>query len=395
MDGWGHGAPEATPALTCLITPAWRIATASPAWLHLATQFGETPVPDDDIRALRFLACHVGGAVHLAVSDVLEGCVPDAMIEYEALDAHGRLRSFTANVTRIATATDDGPSFGVGVVLAEFSERRALERRLGRPRTLAHPAMAPVVTDLRSSDLSAALARDELLLAYQPAMTPDGSTVVVVEALLRWRHPEFGILTPSAFLATDEPLPHDVTAWVIENAAAQTREWPGTTVTVNLSRSELTDGSALAAFRRLPAAGSDTWALTVEIRSDVLGSDPALVSARIRELARLGIQVITDGAGEGPAGPVYHWLPEVHMIKVGPDITGRVLGDRSAARALAALVRVGRALEVPVIAVGVESQALRDAVRVLGANALQGFAVAPPMHAEEVHALVHSGDRSG
>lgn len=395
MQGWARSPLESTPTLTCLITPAWRIGSASPSWFHVATQFGEAPAPGDDIRTLRFPACHDGGVVHRAVSEVLDGRRPETTIEYDVLDAHGRLRSFSAIVARVPLPADAGPAFGAGVVLVEITERRALERRLARARTPTCGDVTAGAGTLRSDDLLGALARDELLLAYQPAMTPDGSTAVLVEALLRWRHPEFGLLTPSVFLAADDPVPPDVTAWVIEQAAAQAREWPSVTVTVNLSRSELIDGSALTAFRQTRAAGSGGDQLMVEVRSDALSADTALVSARIQELAGLGIRVITDGVGEGPASPVYLRLPEVHMIKVGRDVTGRVLSDRGAARALATLVCVGRALEVPVIAVGVESLALRDAARLLGATALQGFAIAPPMHAEEIPALLHLGSRSG
>ena len=238
---------------------------------------------------------------------------------------------------------------------------------------------------LGAGDLAGALSRGELHLAFQPVVTAAARAPMQIEALLRWRHPRFGVLTPATFLATGD-VPEQVTEWIVEQAASASTMWPQTTVSVNVSVAEILSGAAERALRRAFTTHRAPVRLAVEVRARDLDIAAGECEPHLARLSALGIGVILDAAGEGSTFPISLNQPHLAALKVDRGITARALADVAAHQALMAMVALSLVLRVPVIAAGVESPEVRRRVEEAGVGAVQGFAVAAPMHREEIAA---------
>jgi diguanylate cyclase (GGDEF)-like protein len=243
-------------------------------------------------------------------------------------------------------------------------------------------------------DLGAALERGELHVHYQPVVRLDTGRVVGAEALLRWRHPERGNVSPAEFIPIAEAtgLIVPIGRWVLETACAQAAAWrgagaPGFRVAVNLSAVQVQqDGLGDVVRDALARAALPASALTLEITETVMLTDTEATLGRLHELKALGVRLAIDDFGTGYSSLAYlHRFP-VDVLKIDRafvDGLGRAGHDATLTRAI---VAIGDALGLPMVAEGVERAEQVDALRALGCTLAQGFHFARPMEAAALSA---------
>jgi len=307
------------------------------------------------------------------------------------------------------------PSASVGVALfpdhgtseAELLRRAdvAMFHARSRPGTDAVatfvPAMeaAPMEKLLLEEALRTALERREFELHYQPRVAAASGRIVGVEALVRWRHPERGLVPPGLFvpLAESTSLIHPLGRWILEEAVAEARRWreagyPPVRLAVNLSPRQLERGDLVDEIAEvLDASGLPAGSLEVEVLESVAMSDVRSNAARLAALGRLGVRVALDDFGIGHSSLAYLRELPAHSLKIDRTfLTGLAAHDPNRA-IMGAIVLVGRALGLTVVAEGVETREQWDAVRDIGVDEVQGYYLARPRPAEGVRELLAKG----
>ncbi|MBA2274725.1 MAG: EAL domain-containing protein [Actinobacteria bacterium] len=238
--------------------------------------------------------------------------------------------------------------------------------------------------------LDKSLERGELRVFYQPEVCLKTGRIGGFEALLRWEHPELGLLAPDKFIARAEPTPliGSIGAWVLEKACRQLRVWqagPGgqhLTVAVNVSAWQLAQPDlSQIVFRVLSDAEIDGSCLSLEIMESAALEDTGSASAALHALKSLGVGVIIDDFGKGYSSLSYLKALPIDALKMDRSYVSGI-GQNPADNAIArAIVHLARALGLEVVAEGVESSAQLAECRLLGCDLAQGFYFAPPQTA--------------
>jgi EAL domain-containing protein (putative c-di-GMP-specific phosphodiesterase class I) len=241
---------------------------------------------------------------------------------------------------------------------------------------------------VKSFGLERAITENELLLHYQPIVSVPAQRLVAVEALVRWKHPQRGIVSPMEFIPEAEAsgLIHQLTLWVLREAMLQANVWrrdaAALAVAVNLSVENLHDSQ----FRRfieltLKAAGGPEH-LIMETSAHSLAQDPNPPVAMLELMRDKRIRVAIDDATDEDA-QVLESLP-ADIVKVGRGLVTKMGRDRRALEYVRAVVKAARERGLEVTAVGVEDQAIWAQLAELGFASAQGYFIAPPMPAAEL-----------
>jgi diguanylate cyclase (GGDEF)-like protein/PAS domain S-box-containing protein len=244
--------------------------------------------------------------------------------------------------------------------------------------------------------LRRALDRGELVLHYQPEVALGSGRVVGVEALVRWRHPERGLLPPGDFIdvAEDSRLIVPLGAWVLGEACHQVRRWRDAghpmRVAVNLSPRQLTDPDLLATVGgALDAAGVPPVALCLEITENAVIDDLATGLAVLRGLKALGVSIAIDDFGVGFSSlSQVRRLSPVDMLKIDRSFTAGVGEHPQAGAIVAAIIGMGHALGLGTVAEGIETPEQARELHRLGCEFGQGFYFARPAPAAALEALL-------
>ena len=253
-------------------------------------------------------------------------------------------------------------------------------------------------------ELRHAIERSELRVHYQPHVSLDGDTGLAgFEALVRWQHPERGLMEPVQFIpvAEETGLIVPIGDWVLQQALHQVHRWrqnrPEVTISVNLSARQLGDPGLLG---RLGAAiregGHDPEVLCLEISEASIAGELDLATSQLAALNEMGIRLAIDdyGAGLFAAGDLQQ-MP-VHTLKIDGALVSPLRDDGVASGHLAnvsAAVDLGHRLGLRVVAESVETDAQLARLRDLGCDGAQGFLFSRPMPEEGVHSLL--GTRPG
>ena len=231
----------------------------------------------------------------------------------------------------------------------------------------------------------------ELVMHYQPKVSFPSGEAVGMEALVRWRHPQRGLVMPDEFLGLAEQsglmrqLTESVLAQSLSQAAAWWRQGLELQVAVNVSVRDLADVgfvdalSRLLAVHRLPAR-----ALQLEITEHVLMADPARMSQALEALARLGVSLSLDDFGTGYSSLVHLKRLPVSEIKIDRSFVHRMTDDADDAAIVRSIVELGHALGLRVVAEGVEDPGTWVALQALRCDAAQGWLISPAVPAEEI-----------
>lgn len=245
------------------------------------------------------------------------------------------------------------------------------------------------------AQLRHAIDRDELLLDYQPKIDLRTGSVCGVEALVRWQHPERGLLPPDTFvpIAEHTALIAPLTDWVLETACRQAALWNAAglplAVAVNVSPRSLLNGDVPALVQRvLTLTGLPADLLELEITETAMVVDPHKARSVLLRLRAMGVSVSLDDFGTGFTSLIMLQTLPVTALKIDRAfVTGMLAGRDDSAVAESLIALAGR-LGLVVVAEGVENAHVLDRLRSLGCDQAQGFYLARPMPAAAVPACV-------
>ncbi|HLH66047.1 MAG TPA: EAL domain-containing protein [Solirubrobacteraceae bacterium] len=252
-------------------------------------------------------------------------------------------------------------------------------------------------------DLREALdAGDQLFLLYQPIVDLRTETITGVEALLRWRHPERGVLGPDAFitLAEETGLIVPIGRWVLNAACRQAAAWRAARrpldVAVNLSARQL-DSERLIddVTAALERTGCDPGALVLEITETTLMSDCGAAAERLRQLKHLGVHIAIDDFGTGYSSLAYLRQLPVDVLKIDRAFIAGLAQSRASRTLVQTLVQLGRALGMQTVGEGIEDEAQLRELQHQACDRGQGFLFARPLTAEAIDDLLGLGATRG
>lgn len=294
-------------------------------------------------------------------------------------------------------------SIGVAISSAELASPadllRAADMALYRAKDLrgnhcvAHTSAMDAelhVRMRREEELRLAHGLDQLVVHYQPIVDLTGSRLVGLEALLRWQHPELGLLGPDAFLdiahATGLIVP--IGRWVLWEATRQVALWSERSrlsVSVNVAPQQLRRSDfARSVAEVLQETGLAPDLLRLEITESVTATDGVASLHHLNLLRALGVSLAIDDFGTGESSLASLRRYPIDTIKIDRGFVARADQDPEAAAVVRAVIGVGHALGLTVIAEGVETEGERDLLRFLGCDLAQGFLFGRPMTAEAI-----------
>ena len=244
-----------------------------------------------------------------------------------------------------------------------------------------------------ATELRRALSGDELELWYQPQFAIGDLRMVGVEALVRWRHPELGLLEPATFLdvATESGIDVALDRWVLHRASTEAASWadggPTTEVVlwVNLSARSLTDGVlSETVLDTLAATGLAPRRLGVEVTEQALVRDLDVAASGLGRLRRAGVRVAIDDFGTGFSS--LSWLERLPLdvLKVDRSFIGGLGAAEDDTTIVRSIIAMAHGLGLAALAEGVETPEQVALLRGLGCDHLQGFLLSPPITADDI-----------
>lgn len=242
-------------------------------------------------------------------------------------------------------------------------------------------------------DLRRALAEDDLTLCYQPIIDLATGRVTELEALLRWRDPVRGAVSPAEFVAVAEQssLIDEIGAWVLARALRDAAKWPEGRngrpgVAVNVSPRQLLDSTfPEQVLRLLQDCGVEPGRLTLEVTETALVEDTRTLVPALRALRDIGVRLAIDDFGTGHASLTYLAQLPVDAVKVDGSFVAGVAEEAGSAAIVGGVVAMASAFALTVVAEGVETPAQLHQLRRLGVDRVQGYLLARPMEDGAVH----------
>lgn len=248
------------------------------------------------------------------------------------------------------------------------------------------------------AELRRALDRDELTLAYQPIYALANGRLVGVEALLRWRHPERGLVTPGEFISVAEEsgLIHQIGEDVLRAACAQARLWQdqglGTRLSINVSVHQLRRRAFLDQLRTVLASTSvDPGLLELEITESLIVEDASEALKTLKSLDELGVRLAIDDFGTGYSGLSYLKRFPIDTVKIDQSFIRDISVDADDAAIVRAIVAMAKSLKLSVVAEGVETGEQLAFLSSLGCDFAQGYLLGRPVDAAAMTAMIEEG----
>lgn len=287
---------------------------------------------------------------------------------------------------------DDGANAEVLLANADTAMYRAKAEGKNAYRFFTQDMQQHAQERLRMENgLRRALRAGEFVLWYQPVFELATGTLAKAEALIRWQDPERGLIEPVEFIpvAEDTGLIVPVGAWVIQVAARQAAQWkhaapPDFRLGINLSAQQFQRGDCAVLLRdALNAEGADPQQLTVEITESVFISDKGDAKRQLQEMKSFGIQVAIDDFGTGFSSLSYLKHFPIDTLKIDQSFVSGIPGDAEDVALIEAIISMSRALDLDVVAEGIETEAQRRFLIASGCRYGQGYLLGKPVSAEE------------
>ncbi|MFP8966844.1 putative bifunctional diguanylate cyclase/phosphodiesterase [Pokkaliibacter sp. CJK22405] len=234
-------------------------------------------------------------------------------------------------------------------------------------------------------DLRKALERNEFELFYQPRVNVQTQQITGAEALIRWRHPERGMVSPIEFIPVCEQcgLIRQLSLWVMEEAARQVAYWHGQgqghklRVSINMSPRQFTDGDLVEQFQTvLEQTGAPASYLELEITESLLMGNDAQVIKTMEALAAMGLRIAIDDFGTGYSNLAYLQRYPLHCLKIDRSFIAQLESQDSIVNVIMSMCRL---LGLEVVAEGVETEAQLDWLREQDCEEFQGYLFSPPL----------------
>jgi diguanylate cyclase (GGDEF)-like protein/PAS domain S-box-containing protein len=283
---------------------------------------------------------------------------------------------------------------------ADAAMYRAKERGGARTELFDNAMRDNAVHAMRvEQELQRALEEGELRLRYQPSVDLATGQVVGAEALVRWEHPQRGLIVPDSFLGVAEEtgLIVPLGSWVVGETCRQLAEWqarPETAdlrVSVNLSARELTHPDVVTTVLScVRESGIDPRSLAIEVTESTAMADGDTGFRALRDLSAEGIRVAIDDFGTGYSSMEQLRRMPVDIVKVDRSFVSGMASDSTDREIVAAVVGMARALNLSVVAEGIETREQAEALRELGCDIGQGFLFAKAVPAPEFEDLAQS-----
>lgn len=302
---------------------------------------------------------------------------------------------------------DVGGSLGIALYPQDGADATTLLRRAERAMFAAkrkhsgYAFAADVKNDTPHEHLSLlgemrdALAREEFVIYFQPKLNLARNKITAAEALIRWQHPERGLVQPMSFIpfAEHTGFIHEITPWILDRVASQTAQWRREglifTPSINLSALDLLDHGLVDQMRRLIKVHDlPPNELCLEITESALMEDPALALEHLSELAGLGLKLSIDDYGAGQASLAYLKTLPVHELKIDQMFIRHVTESARDAAIVQSTILLSHALGLTVVAEGPETPADLAWLRDNGCDLGQGYGIARPMPSNDLPAWI-------
>jgi len=246
-----------------------------------------------------------------------------------------------------------------------------------------------------------ALARQQFVLYYQPQVDARLDRIVGVEALLRWQHPELGLVSPSNFIALLEEtgLIEDVGKWVLETACRQSKNWHDAgfddlQMSVNISSRQFNNTEFIDVLHdTLDRTGVNPECLELELTESMLMRQASSVVTALKSLNELGVRFAIDDFGTGYSSLSYLRRFPIETIKIDRSFIRDITDDPDDAAITRAIVVMARNLSLKVIAEGVETEKQLAFLEENDCHLIQGFYYSPPVPVAEMTALLEKQGR--
>lgn len=307
-----------------------------------------------------FVTFSIGVAVYPGDGDDFDTLLKNADTAMNRAKADGRRRLYTFNPTMNANAT----------------QRLELE-----------------------ADLRHAVERGELVVFYQPQIDPASSRVIGLEALVRWKHGERGLISPALFipLAEETGVIQEIGTWVLEESCRQIKAfeqagYEGLRIAVNLSPVQLRDPHVVTRIDEiLQRTGLEPTNLELEITEAVLMQGDSSCREHLARLRALGIQLAIDDFGTGYSSLAYLKRFRVDALKIDRSFVMDMGTDHNSETLVKAMIAIAQALGLRTVAEGVETDEQRQRLVALGVDEMQGFFFSKPLPAAEIVAKLTKG----
>jgi diguanylate cyclase (GGDEF)-like protein/PAS domain S-box-containing protein len=314
----------------------------------------------------------------------------------EAVDVKGHAVSVSASIG-IAVYPDDSVDFDIllGSADAAMYEAKAGGKNGYRFFTdqISHDALERANLQ---AQMRGALKNQEFELYYQPQIDFSNGEVLGVEALIRWNHPVKGLISPAIFipLAEESGFIVPLGEWVLNEAVRQAQEWAhaggqGLTIAVNISAIQFSRSNFLEIVTQaLEQSGLAPHLLELELTESVLLKDMENTFATIRQLKQLGISLSIDDFGTGYSSLSYLKKINVDKLKIDQSFVRDICDDPDDVAIVRAIIQLGKALELRVIAEGVETAEQAVLLKNSGCDEAQGYLYGRPQKAADLVALL-------
>jgi diguanylate cyclase (GGDEF)-like protein/PAS domain S-box-containing protein len=300
----------------------------------------------------------------------------------------------------IVTYPDDGTDAETLMKRADVAMYHAKE--MGRDRyQFFQPAMNTRAVERQSLEdrLRHAIERNELLLHYQPKVNLSTGAIIGVEALVRWRHPERGLVPPEQFIAIaeDSGLIVPIGRWVLHEACRQARAWQvaglaPTCMAINISAVELRTPGFVSGVRAVLAdTGLDPRCLELELTETVLIDNSRTVADVLKELKDIGVLLALDDFGTGYSSLSYLKRYPIDTVKIDRTFVSDLTTEKGDASIVAAVIGMGKSLNMRVLAEGVETREQLEFLQEQGCPQGQGYYFSRPVVAAAFADLLGRG----
>jgi diguanylate cyclase (GGDEF)-like protein/PAS domain S-box-containing protein len=248
------------------------------------------------------------------------------------------------------------------------------------------------------SQLRKAIERGELLLHYQPKVDAVSSRIAGVEALIRWQHPELGMISPAQFipLAEETGLIVPIGDWVLGEAAQQAAAWraaglPPISIAVNMASPSFGQADFVPKVAAVLAqARLEPGAIEIELTESVLMEDVEAARQTLRALKDHGVGLSVDDFGTGYSSLAYLKRFPIDTLKIDRSFVRDVMHNAEDASITGAIIAMGKSLGLAVVAEGVETEAQAEFLRGRGCTLMQGYLFSRPVPAEDITAMLRA-----
>jgi diguanylate cyclase (GGDEF)-like protein len=344
-----------------------------------------------------FVVLLEGATLDAGAEMVAERMLEVLSLPYDLSNLGGRELTLSASI-----GIADGFRATADALLAEADVAMYEAKSSGKNRWIRFEAEMQVAARDKLTlemDLVRALERDELFLVYQPTFDLRTQAVIGVEALLRWQHPERGLVSPQDFIPCAETtgLIVPIGRWVLHQACRQARIWQDAghdlAVAVNVSARQLDDDVLISdVIEALRCNGLDPQKLTLEITETALMRDPQLTAKQLHRIKELGVRIAIDDFGTGYSSLAYLRQFPADALKIDRSFIGEVATSRESDALIHTLVQLGKTLDIETLAEGIEDESQLRALQREDCDSGQGFWFSRPLEADALEPFLRSKD---